>query len=224
MNDMKEEFERALEEDALELHATVENILEEIGDVLVEEEARKERRLEQRRTCLQAQLEKISRDLAALTRDRWFLREKEKTFEQGQEGFYKTFKAAVAEVQAAKNRIGEWENRESRAFARKGARGPAPRGDLASDRTGGRRAEDFAHAQVPREMPRMRSARNGTADIPPARRPCLDRRNRPGAYERSADTESRYEFLTKESEDLEKRSRRPYAPHAGIERENKERV
>ncbi len=34
----------------------------------------------------------------------------ERQLEEGQEGFYRIFKEAVAAVQAAKNRIGDWEN------------------------------------------------------------------------------------------------------------------
>ena len=201
VSDIKEELARALDEDPLELHATVENILEEIGDVLTEE--RSEKKQSGAPSVLAAQLQKISNDLSALDRDLVALREKERTFEQGQEGFYKTFKAAVAAVQEAKNRMGEWEN-EHREHILEKERLDLRREELLRQmEQAGRRAEEFAHADVPaglhesdlhemeRRIFRLRGDLAAIGEIDEA------------LMKEARDTEARYEFLTKESEDLE---------------------
>ena len=202
---MKEELERALDEDPLELHATVENILEEIKDVFAEKEGKLSRGGAHGGNAvdgLKPQLEKISRDLSALDKDISSLREKEKGFEQSQEGFYKTFKAAVAEVQAAKNRLAEWENVNREQLLMK------ERVDLRREEVlhqieqAGRRAEEFARADVPGEMHegdreemerrifRLRGDLASIGEIDQA------------LMKEAQDTEARYAFLTKESEDL----------------------
>ena len=104
---MKVELARALDEDPRELHATVEGILDEIDSALGEEEEAPAEISD----GLRREFEKVTKDFRALDAEISGLREKEQVFEKGQEGFYQMFKAAVADVQSAKNRIGEWENR-----------------------------------------------------------------------------------------------------------------
>jgi len=200
---VKEELERALEEDALELHATAENILEEIKDVLVEKE-KEGGKSKDAEGGLKAQFEKISRDLVSLEKEVLGLREKEKSFEQSQESFYKVFKAAVADVQAAKDRIGEWEN-EHREHVLQKERVDLRRGEVLHQiEQAGRRAEEFAHAEVPEAMhegdlhameQRIFRLRGDLASIGE-----IDQ----ALMKEARDTETRYAFLTKESEDLEK--------------------
>ncbi len=198
---VKEELERALEEDALELHATAENILEEIKDVLVEKE-KEGGKSEDAEGGLKTQFEKISHDLAQLEKEILALREKEKSFEQSQESFYKVFKAAVANVQAAKDRIGEWEN-EHREHVLQKERVDLRRGEVLHQiEQAGRRAEEFAHAEVPETMhndglrameQRIFRLRGDLASIGE-----IDQ----ALMKEAKDTEARYAFLTKESEDL----------------------
>jgi len=202
VNDIKEELGRALHEDALELHATVENILEEINDILLEE--RSEKKPGGAANGFSAQLEKISKDLAGLDRELLTLREKEKTFEQSQEGFYRTFKAAVAEVQAAKNRIGEWENGNREHVLEKERLDLRREEVLRQIEQAGRRAEEFTRAEIPaglhesdlhemeRRIFRLRGDLASIGEIDEA------------LMKEARDTEARYGFLTKESEDLEK--------------------
>src|SRR5581483_5636288 len=103
------ELELSLNEDPRELHALVESLLEEI-DFVLQDEAREEKRAPVPDT-LKKEFAGITSDLKALEKELLSLREQEKTLEESQEGFYKIFKSAVAEVQTAKNKIGEWENK-----------------------------------------------------------------------------------------------------------------
>jgi chromosome segregation protein len=206
VNDIKEELNRALQEDALELQATVENILEEINDVLIEE--RSERKSAPAASgasrALQEQLAKIVKDFDGFDRAIAELREKEKTFEQGQEGFYKVFKAAVADVQEAKNRIIDWENENREHVLVKERFDLRHEEVLRQVEQAGRRPEDFADANVPAEMHesdlremerrlfRLRGDLASMGEVDHA------------LMKEAQDTEARYAFLTKESEDLEK--------------------
>ena len=201
MKTIREELARALDEDALELHATVENILEEINDVLKEKGEKKSGGMAD---GLRSQLEKLSRDLAGLDRELTSLREKEKSFEQNQESFYKAFKAAVAEVQAAKDAIGEWENHDREHILLKERLDLRREEVLRQIEQAGRRADEFAHVQAPAEMNesdlremerrlfRLRGDLASIGEIDEA------------LMKEARDTEARYAFLTKESEDLEK--------------------
>lgn len=209
---VKEELERALQEDPLELHATVENILEEISDALAEHGGKRPAEATSSApdtagsvaSGLVPQFEKFSRDLAALTKEIVSLREKEKTFEQGQEGFYKTFKAAVAAVQAASLKIAEWENKDREHVLEKERLDLRREEVLHQIEQAGRRAEEFKDVSIPDDMHeselhemehrifRLRGdlAAMGVVDE--------------ALMKEARDTEERYGFLTKESEDLEK--------------------
>lgn len=198
---MKEELARALEEDPLELHATVENILEEINDILTEGAPRAAGSAPDGVTM---ELHKISRDLAGLDEDLAALRGKEKSLEQNQEGFYKTFKAAVAEVQAAKDRIGKWEN-ENREHVLEKERLDLRREEILRQiDQAGRKADEFMHVtasadmreadlhEMERRIFRLRGDLASIGEIDQA------------LMKEAQDTEARYGFLTKESEDLER--------------------
>ncbi len=201
INAVKDELERALQEDALELHATVENILEEIRDVLQE---RKEEQPDNTNDTLRPQLEKISKDLAGLEKEILTLREKEKSFEQSQEGFYKNFKATVAEVQAAKDRVGEWEDRNREQVLEKERIDLHREEILRQIEQAGRKVEEFSHVTVASETHetalhetesrifRLRGDLASIGEIDEA------------LMKEARDTEARYTFLAKESEDLEK--------------------
>ena len=122
-----------------------------------------------------ARFEKVTKDFKALDAEISELREKEQLFEKGQEGFYQMFKAAVAEVQSAKNKIGEWENR-NREFVLEKERLDLRREEILRQiEQAGRRAEEFASY---RSEPEARGdlARDGAAHVPLARRSGVDRR------------------------------------------------
>ncbi len=183
----------------------MENILEEIADILKERGERKSGAAASGAAAgLKSQLEKLSRDLEGLDKELASLREKEKSLEQNQEGFYKVFKAAVADVQTAKNRIGEWENAHRELLLEKERLDLRREEVLRQIEQAGRKAEDFAHARVPAEM--------HEADLREAERRLFRLRGDLASIgeidealmKEARDTEERYGFLTKESEDLEK--------------------
>ena len=197
---MKIELARALEEDPRELHATIEIILEEIDATLDDtDEAPAEIS-----GSLRREFEKVTKDFKALDVEISGLREKEQVFEKGQEGFYQMFKAAVADVQAAKNRIGEWENRNREFILEK------ERLDLRRDEVlrqieqAGRREEEFEvrprreaeprHSDLGEMERRMFRLRGDLASIGEVDEMLM---------KEARDTENRYAFLTKESNDLE---------------------
>ncbi len=208
LNTIKEELGRALEEDPMELHATVENILEEINDVLSEKGGRSHAGADEdgrgARNAFRPQLEKLSRDLASLDRDLENLRKQERAFEEGQETFYQAFKGAVANVQAVNGRIAEWENKDRNEFLEK-ERLDLRREELMRQiEQAGRRPADFEPAAPPVEL--------RASDLPELERRVFRLRGDLASIgeidqalmKEAQDTEARYTFLTKESEDLER--------------------
>jgi chromosome segregation protein len=196
---MRIELERALEEDVRELHATVEKILEEIDLTLDEKEEAPAEIPE----SLRKEFEKVTKDFRALDAEIAELREKEQLFEKGQEGFYQMFKAAVGDVQTAKNKIGDWENR-NRGFVLEHERLDLRREEVSRQiEQSGRRPEEFASAdaastsqhgdlnEMERRMFRLRGDLASIGEVDEA------------LMKEAKDTESRYGFLAKESEDLE---------------------
>ena len=127
---------------------------------------------------------------------------KEQLFEKGQEGFYGAFKAAVAEVQNAKNKIGEWENR-NREFVLEKERLDLRREEILRQiEQSGRRPEEFVsyrgtdapHGDLNEMERRMFRLRGDLASIGEVDEALM---------KEAKDTEARYGFLAKESEDLE---------------------
>jgi chromosome segregation protein len=201
---IKIELERALQEEELELRATIESVLEELDAALDEGRDKKPSGARGGGENLRPQFEKLSRDLASLEKNIGELRLKERSFEQSQEGFYVTFKAAVADVQTAKNRLGEWESRNREHLLEK------ERFDLRREEMmrqieqAGRRPSEFANVairegmregdltEMDRRVFRLRGELASMGEVDQA------------LMKEARDTEARYAFLTKESEDLEK--------------------
>ena len=133
--------------------------------------------LEKKKRCRQKflracsrEFKKMTEDFKALDAEIAELREKEQVFEKGQEGFYQAFKAAVAEVQAAKEqdrRMGKSEpgigagKRAARRCAAKNLR------IRSSRRAAVRKNSRSYHGAGPA---RGDLARDGAAHVPPARR------------------------------------------------------
>lgn len=194
---MKVELARALEEDPRELHATIEGILEEIDSALDERDDAPVEVL----GGLRREFEKVTKDFKALDAEISSLREKEQAFERGQEGFYQMFKAAMEDVQSAKNRIGEWENR-NREFILERERFELRREEILRQiEQAGRRPEEFTSyrgtstGQDPGEMERrMFRLRGDLASIGEIDEMLM---------KEAKETEARYDFLAKESKDLE---------------------
>lgn len=217
---LKTELELSLNEDPRELHAVVETVIEEI-DFMLQDIARREKkaaaRAENQETqkpqektasragmipeSLTRELKKLNDDLQSLEKELSGLRTQEKTLEESQEGFYKIFKEAVAAVQTAKNRIGEWENHNREHTLEK------ERLDLRRDEVmrqieqAGRQAAEFEHpkgalstdlADAERRLFRLRGELASIGEVDQA------------LMKEAQDTETRHAFLVKESEDLEK--------------------
>ncbi len=193
---MKIELERALDEDPRELHVTIESILEEIDSVLKD----KESGAPQVPEALRREFEKVTKDFEVQGVEISRLREKEQALEKGQEGFYQKFKTAVAEVQAAKNKIGEWENANRESVLER-ERLVLRREELVHQiEQAGRQEEEFVssrHArgadlgEMERRMFRLRGDLASIGEIDET------------LMKEAKDTEARYQFLAKESEDLE---------------------
>ncbi len=195
---IKTELARALEEDSRELHATIESLLEKIDEALEEKGRGVPVEIP---TELRAAFEKMTADLAALEREVAALRTKEESFEKGQEGFYQAFKAAVAAVQMAKNRLAEWENRNRELMLQKERLALRHEEVLRQVEQAGRRPDEFAPVlgnlpvgelqEMERRMFRLRGDLASIGEVDEA------------LVKEAKETEARYGFLAKESEDLE---------------------
>jgi len=197
---IKVELARAFEDDVRELQATVESILEEIDMVLGE----KEEPAAEIPDGLRREFKKAMEDFKALDVELSALRDKEQTFEKGQEGFYQAFKTAAFEVQAVKDKIGEWENRNRESVLEKD-RLLMRREELTHQiEQAGRRAEEFEirsrdggeprsmeTSEMERRMFRLRGDLAAIGEVDEM------------LMKEARETETRYGFLAKESEDLE---------------------
>ncbi|MDE2019021.1 MAG: AAA family ATPase [Patescibacteria group bacterium] len=201
---VRTELELAVqEEDERGVLAAIEGIIEEIDNSLEEKSGRKRVAVPD---SFGRELEKVRADLSALEKNLAALREREQGFEASQEGFYRTFKEAVAAVQQAKNHIGEWE-RQNREHISEKERLEFRRGEVIHQiEQAGRRADEFetnsgnisrseGFTEITGLEQRIFRLRGDLASIGE-----IDE----ALMKEAKDTESRYEFLTKESEDLEK--------------------
>ncbi len=208
---VKEELESALDEEPLGVLAAVENALEELRFALEEgggasrEEARPETQAQRAiPEALLADLDRASRDVAALEKDITALREKERALEDAQEGFYAAFKAAVGDVQQAQATIDLWEKTNRELLLEK-ERIEMRHGDVLHQiDQAGRRVEEFREAagagiarpddldDTERRMFRLRGDLASIGEVDEA------------LMKEAQDTETRYEYLQKESEDLTK--------------------
>jgi chromosome segregation protein len=208
---VKEELEAALDEEPLGVLAAVENALEELRyaleDVAAEpraearEEAPKERPVPE---ALLKELDRASRDVAELEAGIAALRAKERDLEASQEGFYAAFKAAIGDVQQAQAKIDLWEKTNRELLLEK-ERIEMRRGDVLHQiDQAGRRVDDFREAmaagaaapedpdEMERRMFRLRGDLASIGEVDEA------------LMKEARDTETRHEYLQKESEDLMK--------------------
>ncbi|HVM76614.1 MAG TPA: AAA family ATPase [Candidatus Paceibacterota bacterium] len=199
---IKSELEEALGEEPLGVQAAIETVLEEIRFALEEHEDRPASQ-GPIPDGLRRDLEKTAEDLQELERNIGALRDKEKSLEVGQEEFYKNFKAAVADVQVAQNHLDEWE-KVNREFLLQKERVDLRREEVLHQlEQAGRRAEEFRDVPLPpangmdfgdmeRRIFRLRGDLASIGEVDEA------------LMKEATDTETRYQFLQKESEDLTK--------------------
>lgn len=196
---IKDILESSLAGDMVEIREAIRSVLEEIEDVLGGE---REKGKSEPPQGLKSQFEKVNRDLALLGREMEDLKQGEKSLEKNQEQFYQAFKSAVAAVEAAKDKIEEWKasNREN-TFAKE--RLELRREELVRQIVqAGRDLKEFALAkhslagddlaQVEKRIFKLRGDLASIGEIDEA------------LMKEAKETEIRYQFLTKESEDLEK--------------------
>jgi chromosome segregation ATPase len=196
------ELEEALNEEPLGVLAAIETVLEEIKFALEDQEDRPVANAPIP-DSLKRDLEKTAQDLQTLEKGILSLREKEKALEVGQEEFYKNFKASVADVQVAQGHLDEWE-KVNREFLLQKERIDLRREEVLHQLSqAGRRAEEFRDVPLPppngvdfgemeRRIFRLRGDLASIGEVDEA------------LMKEATDTETRYQFLQKESEDLTK--------------------
>jgi len=212
---IKAELESVLNEEPLAVQAAIETVLEEIGFALEEkDESRASVATKPVPEGLRNELEQAAKDLAELEKNITSLREKERALEAGQEGFYATFKAAVADVQLAQGKIDAWEKENSELLLEK------ERIDFRRDEVlrqieqAGRRPEDFRGAPAAAAPEAGSGEGTGTGQFNFAETEHRIFRLRGdlasigevdhALVKEASETEMRYNFLLKESEDLTK--------------------
>jgi chromosome segregation protein len=153
--------------------------------------------------ALKSQFEKVNRDLEVLEKELISLRSRETELEKSQEQFYQAFKAAVSAVEAAKEKIDKWESRNREVLFEKERLeikreeeerqivqvGRNPREFEALDVPLSR--EDAALPDVERRIFKLRGDLASIGEIDEA------------LMKEAEETETRYEFLKRESADLE---------------------
>lgn len=182
------------------IQAGIEKLVREIDSVLSPRAVRSEGTS----TTLKVEFEKINSELLKIEKDLRALHDKEKELEQGQEQFYETFKLAVSEVERAKDEIEKWEiQHQAKRFEKE--RIELRREELERQiRQAGRDPQEFSKiseapnpeygdsATMERRIFRLRGDLASIGEIDEA------------LVKEASDTETRYEYLSRESVDLEK--------------------
>jgi chromosome segregation protein len=190
------------------LHTAVESVLKEISMAFNEEKDPEPAAVPVLAPVpepLLRDLERASRDIADLEKNIAALREQEHAFEVGQEDFYATFKGAVGDVQAAQVKIDLWE-KGNRDLLLEKERIELRRDDVLHQiDQAGRRVEEFREAaagaptstatdfaEMEHRMFRLRGDLASIGEVDHA------------LMKEAEETEVRYNFMLKESEDLTK--------------------
>ncbi len=216
LKEVRHILEVSLEGDIVEMRHAIEEVMEAIDDALAQPTDSEQNRSTSAghatiNAAIRPQFEKVNRDLQALESQLLDLKEKEKALEKNQEQFYHAFKAAVAEVEAAKDKIEKWEaqNRESvyekerlafrheeleRQIAQAG-RDPGEFSAKGGSASGGREFLEIAlgaeeSSVIEKRIFRLRGDLASIGEIDEA------------LMKEAKETEARYEFLSKESDDL----------------------
>ncbi len=149
------------------------------------------------------QFKKIKEDLTDLEKEIIRLKDQELRLEKNQERFYQAYKAAVAELEAAKGKLERWEA-QAREKKFEKERVTLKRAELEHQiRQAGREPEDFAkfagetvspseRDELERRILRLRGELAAIGEVDEA------------LLKEARETETRYEFLNKESGDLVK--------------------
>ncbi len=203
---IKMELESVLNEEPLAVQAAIETVLEEITFALEEKDEPRSVKAATSApmpSSLRREFEEAAKDLSDLEKNIASLRAQEKALESGQEDFYKTFKGAVADVQATQGKLDAWEKVNRELLLEK------ERLDLRRDEVlrqvdqAGRRAEEFRDisiadavaatgADIEHRIFRLRGDLASIGEVDQA------------LMKEAEDTATRHAFLVKESDDLNK--------------------
>ncbi len=200
IKDIRRTLQSALEGDAVEIRDGIRQAIEDIDDALAGDAEDSTSSLPD--TGLASQFEKINKDLRSLEEKIAALRDQEQNLEQSQEAFYTTFKAGVAEVEKAKDALEKWEAKNREHLFEK-------------------EKIEFRREEIHRQI--LQAGRNpkefesdetgiGSADLSGLDKKIFKLRGElasigeidEGLVKEAKETETRYEFLEKESGDLEK--------------------
>ncbi len=197
-------LEAGLRGNMAEMQGAVRNAIEEINSVLSGTAKGGDGRAKSGlNEGLKSQFEKVNRDLGALEKELIDLKNQEKELEKNQEQFYHLFKAAVSEVGVSKDKIEKWEvrNREilfgkERLIMRRqelerqitqAGRNPHELENLGLEMS----TENVVLPEAEKRIFKLRGDLASIGEIDEA------------LMKEAKETETRYEFLKKESVDLE---------------------
>ena len=197
---IQNDLELALDMDVVELHNTIENVIHEITVALsADSEPVKSKHAP---SDLAEELQEVTKELKLIQKELGVLREDEERLGALQANFYTSFKAAMALVQRAKDKIDRWEaENQKRLFEVE--RTTLRLEDLEHQiAQAGRSPQEFAALQV----------QGGTADFDALEKRIFKLRGDLASIgevdttiiKEAEETTKRYEFLTKQSKDLEK--------------------
>ena len=150
---------------------------------------------------IRAQLEKVKKGLVSIEEEVSSLKKKEQLLESGQEEFYTAFKAAVGEVEAARDKIEKWELRNREIMFEIDKLKFRQEEIEKQIVQAGRKPEEFLRfegagdtdsSQAERRIFKLRGDLASMGEVDEA------------LVREAGETESRYEFIKKESEDLDK--------------------
>lgn len=196
LKEIRVKLELALD-DPEKMESAVNEVLEKIHEVF--QESKPEKKLPP--VGVSEEFRKIKSDLESLEKEISSLQEEERNLEKNQEHFYQTFKQAVAALETAKDKLERWENEHQKLLFEK------ERLELHLSewerqvRQAGRRPEEFSagefrppanREETERRIFRLRGELASMGEIDEA------------LVKEARETEERYEFLKKESEDLDK--------------------
>lgn len=154
-----------------------------------------------------AALEKLKKELEALEKEVAVLREKEKKVESGQERFYHTFRRAVTKLETAKDKLEQWKSGYQKLLFEKERLNLYREEWEKQVQQAGRRPEEFYRQPVEeigeiqnrnemeKRIFRLRGELAAIGEIDPA------------LIKEAEATAERYQFLQKETDDLEKARR-----------------
>lgn len=197
---IRHELEAVLAGDASKFHGVVVSIIKDIDRTLEEKEEKKPIAVSD---DLKPRFEAITSALRELEETLVSLRAQEASLEKSQEAFYGAFKAAMADVQTAKNTIDLWE-KQNREHTLEKERLDLMRDEIVRQiEQAGRRADEFSaiaavqaigHEELSEAERRIFRLRGDLASIGEVDEMLV---------KEATETEARYEFLKKESADLE---------------------